>query len=125
MSKKSKKSQASVAESSAAANIDLDRVIAGDCVQVMQQLASDSVDMVFADPPYNLQLSSDLRRPNNSTVKGVTESWDQFGSLVYQLHKSMLHIGTRASPYNISSLVCYYLSIAINTLTITLHLTLL
>lgn len=80
MSKKSKKSQASVAESSAAANIDLDRVIAGDCVQVMQQLASDSVDMVFADPPYNLQLSSDLRRPNNSTVKGVTESWDQFGS---------------------------------------------
>ena len=50
----------------------------GNCVDIMADLPEGSFDMVFADPPYNLQLSGDLRRPNNSAVDAVTESWDQF-----------------------------------------------
>ncbi|NND49731.1 MAG: site-specific DNA-methyltransferase, partial [Rhizobiales bacterium] len=38
----------------------------------------DSVDLVFADPPYNLQLSGELKRPNNTRVDGVDDAWDQF-----------------------------------------------
>ena len=55
------------------------RVIAGDCVEVMATMPAESVDMVFADPPYNLQLSGDLLRPNNSRVDGVDQAWDRFG----------------------------------------------
>ncbi len=57
-----------------------DRIIEGDCIEVMNSLAPESVDVVFADPPYNLQLEGDLRRPNNSKVDGVTQAWDQFAS---------------------------------------------
>jgi modification methylase len=52
----------------------------GDSVEVMGRLPALSVDTVFADPPYNLQLKSELRRPNNSVVDGVTANWDQFAS---------------------------------------------
>ena len=50
----------------------------GDTVQVMAGLPDASVDMVFADPPYNLQLSGELRRPNNTKVAGVDDDWDRF-----------------------------------------------
>ncbi|TVQ83650.1 MAG: site-specific DNA-methyltransferase [Micavibrio sp.] len=53
----------------------------GDCIEIMQGLPAGSIDMIFADPPYNLQLSGDLHRPDNSHVDGVTEAWDQFESL--------------------------------------------
>ncbi len=56
------------------------RVMCGDCLTVMAQLPDRSVDMIFADPPYNLQLKGKLHRPNNSEVAGVTEDWDQFES---------------------------------------------
>jgi len=56
----------------------LGRVLVGDCVEVMAGLAAGSVDMVFADPPYNLQLSGELLRPNYSRVDGVDEDWDRF-----------------------------------------------
>ncbi len=46
----------------------------------MNNMAEGSVDMVFADPPYNLQLEGDLLRPNNSKVDGVDDKWDQFAS---------------------------------------------
>ncbi len=52
----------------------------GDCIQEMNALSPGSVDMVFADPPYNLQLGGDLRRPNDSRVDGVDDAWDKFGS---------------------------------------------
>ncbi|MSO92438.1 MAG: site-specific DNA-methyltransferase [Rhodospirillales bacterium] len=55
-----------------------ERILAGDCIAVMQDLAAESVDMVFADPPYNLQLGGELLRPNNSRVDGVDEDWDRF-----------------------------------------------
>ena len=59
----------------------LDQVIAGDCVEGMNALPADSVDLVFADPPYNLQLGGGLSRPDNSPVDGVTEDWDRFDTL--------------------------------------------
>ena len=54
------------------------KIVPGDCVDVMNGLEADSADMVFADPPYNLQLTGDLRRPNNSLVDGVDNDWDKF-----------------------------------------------
>ena len=55
-----------------------ERILAGDCISIMQGLPAESVDMVFADPPYNLQLSGELLRPNQSKVEGVEEDWDRF-----------------------------------------------
>jgi modification methylase len=55
-----------------------DRIEVGDCVELMNRLPAGSVDMVFADPPYNLQLAGELHRPNNSRVDGVEEDWDRF-----------------------------------------------
>src|SRR5215831_4716618 len=55
-----------------------DGVTDGDCLAVMAALPEASVDLVFADPPYNLQLSSELHRPDNSRVDGVEEDWDKF-----------------------------------------------
>ena len=56
------------------------RLLVGDCVAQLSTLPSGCVDLVFADPPYNLQLQSDLKRPDDSRVDGVTDSWDKFGS---------------------------------------------
>src|SRR5262250_1309698 len=56
----------------------LDEVIVGDCIPIMDGLPAGSVDMVFADPPYYLQLENELLRPNNSVVDGVDEAWDRF-----------------------------------------------
>ena len=47
-------------------------------VEIMSGLPEASVDMIFADPPYNLQLEGELYRPNNSRVDGVEEDWDRF-----------------------------------------------
>ena len=56
------------------------RIIVGDCVEEMAKLPSASIDVVFADPPYNLQLSGELHRPNNTLVDGVDEGWDRFAN---------------------------------------------
>jgi modification methylase len=53
-------------------------IIGGDCISAMQRLPEESVDLVFADPPYNLQLAGELHRPDNSRVDGVEEDWDKF-----------------------------------------------
>ncbi|HLY04489.1 MAG TPA: site-specific DNA-methyltransferase [Rhizomicrobium sp.] len=57
-----------------------DRVLEGDCVELMQRLPEGSCDLVFADPPYNLQLEGELRRPDNSRVDAVDDSWDRFAN---------------------------------------------
>ena len=57
-------------------------IIQGDCVAAMNALPAGCVDLVFADPPYNLQLERELRRPDDSKVDAVDDSWDQFDSLV-------------------------------------------
>jgi modification methylase len=58
--------------------LPLDQVMLGDCVQLMRMLPAASVHCVFADPPYNLQLRGELRRPDDSLVDGVDEDWDRF-----------------------------------------------
>src|SRR5713226_4602887 len=58
--------------------IPLDVVLVGDCIRAMEELPEGAVDLVFADPPYNLQLAGDLLRPNNSRVDGVDDAWDKF-----------------------------------------------
>ncbi len=58
--------------------LPLDQVLDGDCLQVMEQLPPESIDLIFADPPYNLQLRQDLWRPNLTRVDGVSDAWDQF-----------------------------------------------
>jgi len=60
--------------------LPLNQIIEGDCVAGMAALPAGSVDLVFADPPYNLQLKGDLHRPNNSLVDAVDDHWDQFES---------------------------------------------
>ena len=56
------------------------RIVVGDCVAGMSKLPAGSVDLVFADPPYNLQLKGDLKRPDESHVDAVNDDWDKFSS---------------------------------------------
>ena len=58
----------------------LDQIIQGDCIDVLNSLPEKSVDLIFADPPYNLQLQQELYRPNMTKVDAVNDKWDQFGS---------------------------------------------
>lgn len=60
--------------------LPLNTILDGDCVEVMNSLPENSVDLIFADPPYNLQLKGELHRPDNSKVDAVDDHWDQFAS---------------------------------------------
>ncbi len=60
--------------------LPLGQILPGDCVEAMRSLPDASVDLVFADPPYNLQLGGDLNRPDGSHVDAVTDEWDRFDS---------------------------------------------
>jgi modification methylase len=60
--------------------LPLDQILGGDCIEVMNSLPAGSVDLIFADPPYNLQLKRELHRPDNSMVDAVNDHWDQFTS---------------------------------------------
>src|SRR4030081_673627 len=59
---------------------DSGSIVIGDCVAEMAKLPAESVDLVFADPPYNLQLQGDLKRPDDSRVDAVDDDWDKFAS---------------------------------------------
>jgi modification methylase len=59
----------------------VDRIIMGDCIEAMRALPDACIDMVFADPPYNLQLGGDLFRPEGGRVDAVDNDWDKFDSL--------------------------------------------
>ncbi len=61
--------------------LPLDTIIQQDCIEAMRALPAASIDMIFADPPYNLQLGGDLNRPDGSFVDAVTDDWDKFDSL--------------------------------------------
>ncbi len=54
------------------------QILSGDCVSLMRELAAESADLVFADPPYNLQLANQLTRPDQSVVDAVDDDWDKF-----------------------------------------------
>jgi len=75
------KSEASALARAPARDLPLGRILPGDCIEAMRSLPSASVDLVFADPPYNLQLGGDLNRPDGSHVDAVTDHWDQFDSM--------------------------------------------
>ena len=58
----------------------LDTIIRGDSIAMMNELPAKSVDVIFADPPYNLQLEGELSRPDQSKVDACDDAWDQFAS---------------------------------------------
>jgi len=60
--------------------LPLDQVILGDCREILESLPAESVDVIFADPPYNLQLQQELWRPNMTLVDAVDDDWDRFES---------------------------------------------
>ena len=61
-------------------NLPLDHIIQGDCISVLHDLPEKSLDLIFADPPYNLQLQQELWRPDMTRVDAVDDGWDQFES---------------------------------------------
>jgi modification methylase len=64
-----------------ARDLPLDTILQGDCIAEMARLPAKCVDMIFADPPYNLQLGGDLFRPEGGRVDAVDDEWDKFDSL--------------------------------------------
>tara|TARA_B100000686_G_scaffold291182_1_gene319049 strand:- start:519 stop:1622 length:1104 start_codon:yes stop_codon:yes gene_type:complete len=70
--------------------LSLDTILVGDCVVELEKLPPCSVDVIFADPPYNLQLNRELHRPNNTRVDGVTAAWDRFSDDVMDPTASFL-----------------------------------
>ncbi len=61
-------------------SLPIGQVLVGDCLQLLETIPDKSIDLIFADPPYNLQLSQELFRPNMTRVDGVVEPWDRFDS---------------------------------------------
>jgi site-specific DNA-methyltransferase (adenine-specific) len=60
--------------------LPLNQILHGDCIEILGNLPAHSIDLIFADPPYNLQLQQDLWRPNMTKVEAVNDHWDQFES---------------------------------------------
>lgn len=60
--------------------LPLNQILQGNCIEILKSLPENSVDLVFADPPYNLQLQNDLFRPDLSKVDAVNNQWDKFSS---------------------------------------------
>ena len=58
--------------------LSVNKIIQGNCIEKMSDFPENSFDLIFADPPYNLQLEKTLKRPDHSIVNGVREDWDQF-----------------------------------------------
>ncbi|MEI9850593.1 MAG: site-specific DNA-methyltransferase [Sphingomonas sp.] len=71
----------SASAKAADAPLPLDTIIMSDCIAALRSLPDKCIDMIFADPPYNLQLGGDLNRPDGSHVDAVTDHWDKFDSL--------------------------------------------
>jgi modification methylase len=63
-----------------ATKLPLNQILKGDCIEILDSLPENSIDLIFADPPYNLQLQNDLYRPNQTKVDAVDDGWDQFAS---------------------------------------------
>lgn len=61
-------------------SLPLNTILPGNCADILCTLPENSVDLIFADPPYNLQLQNDLYRPNQTKVDAVNDGWDQFAS---------------------------------------------
>jgi modification methylase len=75
--------QAAPAVAEESVPLPIDTILVGDCVQHMNALPAGSVDLIFADPPYNLQLEQGLTRPDQSKVDAVDDAWDKFDSFAH------------------------------------------
>src|SRR3974390_2255349 len=71
-------------------------ILLGDCVAELAKLPAETADLVFADPPYNLQLQGDLKRPDDSRVDAVDDDWDKFSS--FSAYATFTTACARASP---------------------------
>jgi len=78
---KVRKAESTARTAAPAPDLPLNQIIMADCIETMRALPSASIDMVFADPPYNLQLGGDLFRPEGGRVAAVDNDWDKFASL--------------------------------------------
>lgn len=78
--KKPRKTAAKKRAAEPKAVLPLNQILMGDSVERMREIPTDSIDAIFADPPYNLQLGGDLVRPDNSEVDAVDDDWDKFDS---------------------------------------------
>ncbi len=58
----------------------LNKIVCGDCLKELKKIPDNSFDLVFADPPYNMQIGENLIRPDSSKVNGVNDEWDKFDS---------------------------------------------
>ena len=74
---------APVAAAEEAVRLPIDTILVGDCIDHMNALPAGSVDLIFADPPYNLQLEQGLTRPDQSKVDAVDDDWDKFDSFAH------------------------------------------
>jgi site-specific DNA-methyltransferase (adenine-specific) len=61
-------------------NLPINQILRGDCVEILNAFPQKSIDLIFADPPYNLQLQNQLHRPNMTRVDAVDDDWDKFAS---------------------------------------------
>ncbi|KKC32493.1 site-specific DNA-methyltransferase [Devosia psychrophila] len=71
------------ADAEEASRLPIDTILVGDCIDHMNALPAGSVDLIFADPPYNLQLEQSLTRPDQSKVDAVDDAWDKFDSFAH------------------------------------------
>lgn len=60
--------------------LELNNIYQGDCIELLKSIPDNSIDLIFADPPYNLQLNAELYRPNQTKVDAVNDAWDKFSS---------------------------------------------
>ena len=84
------------------AKLPLNQILSGNCIEILNSLPENSVDLVFADPPYNLQLQRDLYRPDLSKVDAVNNQWDKFSSFATydQFTTEWLHAARRVLKEN-------------------------
>ncbi len=68
--------QRSLREEQDSTHLPVDEIVQGDCIEVLKTFPAKSIDLIFADPPYNLQLRNELFRPNQTIVDGVDDVWD-------------------------------------------------
>ena len=100
-------------KSKGAAALPLNTILSGDCIEIMNSLPEASVDLIFADPPYNLQLKGDLHRPDNSRVDAVDDAWDQFAS--FKIYDDFTNSWLKAARRLLKPNGAIWLSAAITT----------
>ena len=78
--------------------MEINKIIHGNCLEVLKTFPDESIDLVFADPPYNLQLNKELIRPDSSKVNAVNDDWDKFSSFAeYSAEHSALNFDSQLS----------------------------